>query len=1505
VNIIPSTVVVAGDTFSSMVSQESSSLYRIHAYRNGQRIRYFGGIIDEADIFWGTLIPVGFVLVENDSPNVHWELSHVHLFRDIRGGVQLVFTRVFHWGSAAYSLIGENVMHFSSRDVATGHLASPNRMICENETWLAIRDAAEITVENDYEIFLWYPSNTNNLLNATVTDVVIPHDDNITRRTGIVRYASPIDSSQDFNAMFVYDDEYFFQSAYEYNPSLATMSLLFQLSAWGSNDVTDYSEKMINARNLFKDLDFVGFEHNFTDIVNNGIVGQPTKDSIGAVAAHRVITQNDEETGNSREYTLIALAIRGGGYESEWASNFTIGRSGHHHGFYQSSEIVAQFLRDYINNQDITGDIKLWLTGFSRAGAVANILAGGINSGRILLPNSVTLRSHNFFTYTFATPAGVLQHSSIDFENIFNIILPSDPVPMVAPIYWDFVRYGDDRQLPSSATVAPFIYDIARPIMLQQFYSLESVVMSNASYLLDDFTMMRIAINAGAIIPGGNPFISIQDDVRNPQPQSVFIFDYVHLLASNFIQTRDNFVNTYQDAIRTTAGLFFSATPQQTEIFVESLMSNLTSVSSWGWILYDLLRPIGGITNALTRIGLYISRALVDAGIPHTRQDIYDASVAFGSLILRIGARHPNRATTLIMNLETIGQAHYPEIYLAWLMSMDPNFREGVAYVLTTGHFRIIRINCPVDVRVYLNNQLVAAITDDIPQNISSIVAAVNEDGEKLVFLPATEEYRIELSSTDDSSMTFSVHEFNPHAGAINRILNYYDIPISTGQRLYAHIGAFSAFDLADRSMAPSSTVYTLETGGVSILPCENLTGSQAINAFYDVNAVPEDSSQGIVLGSGIRLRGTYAIVTAFPFYGYEFLGWYLDNTVFVSDNAEYRFRVMNDTNLTARFIVSDCDEPVAVEGISIESGDITILAGSALYLVANIIPTNATNRNVSWHSENLEIATVDVNGLVRAIAPGTVIISVTAQDGGHTDWVVVTVVPRLQSDSVLPLQVPSASQTVRNMDLSAPWEGTATVHIDADNITLGALNQDISADMYLAWYGDYLYFRADILEPSPMMNNAALIGDMESIWDGDSIELFFGPDNVEYDGNMQINDVQLLFGVHHIDAYYEYPYTIYSWYNSGIIFSPPAADDVVSIDITAMLWDCGTGYSLAARIPLNKILGYTPSQDRYIRFDMGMNTALYPGGERTHQQMWHGYYNNAASRDNWGMIKLVDVIKHVVNFYDNDIQIDSQTVEHGNTIIRPEDPTKENYRFDGWFTNPKGTGIEWDFAIDIVTENITLYAIWYFIGAGPDPVTFTITFDLGYEGAVGVPSTQIINENAIATEPEPPVRECYIFVEWQLEGVVFCFDTLVTKDIMLVAAWIANEDCDCDDCNELPPSCLGDVNRDGNVDIEDMLLILQYINDEITANNLCIVAADLDHSGTIDFIDLMFTEFMIMGFFSPQDLGCTCHDCNNPTNDDSARSFAPAAASGFQTLLGQGALNNFGMRQTKRFMFL
>lgn len=52
------------------------------------------------------------------------------------------------------------------------------------------------------------------------------------------------------------------------------------------------------------------------------------------------------------------------------------------------------------------------------------------------------------------------------------------------------------------------------------------------------------------------------------------------------------------------------------------------------------------------------------------------------------------------------------------------------------------------------------------------------------------------------------------------------------------------------------------------------------------------------------------------------------------------------------------------------------------------------------------------------------------------------------------------------------------------------------------------------------------------------------------------------------------------------------------------------------------------------------------------------------------------------------------QTVAHGGLVIRPTDPTRAGFGFVGWFTAPSG-GSAWDFEVNTVTANLTLYGRW------------------------------------------------------------------------------------------------------------------------------------------------------------------------------------------------------------------
>jgi len=83
----------------------------------------------------------------------------------------------------------------------------------------------------------------------------------------------------------------------------------------------------------------------------------------------------------------------------------------------------------------------------------------------------------------------------------------------------------------------------------------------------------------------------------------------------------------------------------------------------------------------------------------------------------------------------------------------------------------------------------------------------------------------------------------------------------------------------------------------------------------------------------------------------------------------------------------------VAVTGVTIAGAVMRNMdVNATLQLNATVAPTNATNRNVTWHSNNTNVATVSANGLVTARAAGTATITVTTQDGNRTAQVNVTV---------------------------------------------------------------------------------------------------------------------------------------------------------------------------------------------------------------------------------------------------------------------------------------------------------------------------------------------------------------------------------------------------------------------------------------------------------------------------------------------------------------------------------
>lgn len=812
----------------------------------------------------------------------------------------------------------------------------------------------------------------------------------ITKQSGFYYYASPVKDvnkkakKYDDSAYYYYSDEYFYGSSFavwdsakmrwKYNDSLATMSLCLELSAWGSNvekrnggGKIDYTVKSKNAEDL---LGEIGFDHLKK---SPGFLIQPERDTIGAVAARKPLKVGD------KEYTLIALAIRGGGYGAEWASNFTLGAEGMHQGFREARDNVMDFLRGYIRDQKITGDIKLWITGYSRAGATANLVAGALDDGAYI--GDCTLLPEDLYAFCFEAPQGALKKDNVNgnpkYDNIINIINRNDVVTKVAMIVepFSFVRYGRDVYLPSENTSS--YYAVQKDNMLLQYNELKAfdeIKGKKSIYTVDDFQMKKweIAVNLNPL----SVYPVIKDDYVNYQYMGVFLDTTISTLAVEQIKNRSNYVKEYQDDIRETVTIFMGADDDQWSAFADILVDKLTTPTNLAKLLAAATTDPGEwiFGSVVEQIEEHAIESLNAAGIAtYDKNQIHSMAGSLARLLVKFAVSHPNLTTTLLCNLDSIGSAHYPELCLAWMQSRDPNYTINDAWTTSSGSYRIIRINCPVDVKVYDGGgKLVAEIISDKPQTVegSTIASAINEDGEKLVYLPPDEDYTVELTATGDGSMVFSINEFSPELGNIARLLNYYEVPLVAGATTTANIPAFEVEFFKNGIADGSSTGYrlTLEDG-TEIAPDEDLTGEDAASAYYMVTVLSENEEQGMVMGQGVRQLGNFAQVEAFAFEGYVFEGWYVDG-VKVSEDPEYRFMVDSDITLTARFT----PRPAA---ITLDKSYLALKKGQSSQLKAycNNLPESPALKE-SWKSSQENVATVDADGLVTAVSAGTAIIT-------------------------------------------------------------------------------------------------------------------------------------------------------------------------------------------------------------------------------------------------------------------------------------------------------------------------------------------------------------------------------------------------------------------------------------------------------------------------------------------------------------------------------------------------
>ncbi len=309
------------------------------------------------------------------------------------------------------------------------------------------------------------------------------------------------DNKQNINT-FVYRDSDFTKSSYIGSKSLETLSIQVAAASisWYGEELDEYeidsSNNDYNVNALLKKMKFNNIE------VNKYYRSEKKENSMGAIIGQKTIIQD------GKKYILLAVIPRSAGYKLEWAGNFTIGDGDIHEGFKSARDEVLRFTKEYIDKNNITGDLKIWTVGYSRGAAVSNLLGGFFAGGGVdYFGDNVSLTPEDVYCYTIGTPSSIKDgvsknielsvegnRNSEDYVNdtkgsaynytkggtvdidsdIYNgirsIISYDDAFPLLPPEAWGFSRYGkvidsydglisEEEMLNELKSVSEYVYN--------------------------------------------------------------------------------------------------------------------------------------------------------------------------------------------------------------------------------------------------------------------------------------------------------------------------------------------------------------------------------------------------------------------------------------------------------------------------------------------------------------------------------------------------------------------------------------------------------------------------------------------------------------------------------------------------------------------------------------------------------------------------------------------------------------------------------------------------------------------------------------------------------------------------------------------------------------------------------------------------------------------------------------------------------------------------------------
>ena len=424
-----------------------------------------------------------------------------------------------------------------------------------------------------------------------------------------------------------------------------------------------------------------------------------------------------------------------------------------------------------------------------------------------------------------------------------------------------------------------------------------------AEYGISEYAKkIQISVDPLNFMPSGEPMINVEIVDDTSQTMSEMLSDFIFSFADH-VHGRDVY---YELIEKDMVSLLNDLMGYESEMDFGAAINNFVSALTEEHYknLKYVMEPVVSLKNLSKdeQVQEIVDRLYEVVPQPEGYDNLYRSAASLLKVIAELIEEDTEKIMDILLAfMDTkLMQAHYPEIMLAWMRAGDPNYTENPFTMKVPEAVRVVRINCPVNVEIYLGDKLIANVIDGISRNDSAVVGcAVNEDGEIIIHLPSDEEYNIVITATGEGEVNVTLSEFNVARSSVTRVQNYHNIPVKTGDTLELFVPVLENEEFFDEEKTGSSAEYILVGNGENEISVTDESVGENVK-YYTVSAGSANKF-GIVSGGGTYLEGSFAKVSASPVSGSEFEGWFANGTK-VSDAAEYRFAVTEDISLEARF---------------------------------------------------------------------------------------------------------------------------------------------------------------------------------------------------------------------------------------------------------------------------------------------------------------------------------------------------------------------------------------------------------------------------------------------------------------------------------------------------------------------------------------------------------------------------------------------------------------------------